>query len=70
MRTGTSLVRVSRISRKSTGRAAVDLASLHEYLGLVPVGGVGALFVWLGMSCGGVGDEMVETGDDAEAQME
>eukprot|EP00798_Chlamydomonas_sp_ICE-L_P021064 gene21064-27943_t len=33
---GTSLVRVSRITRKATGRSATQLAALHEYLAFMP----------------------------------
>ncbi|GIL87549.1 hypothetical protein Vretimale_14752 [Volvox reticuliferus] len=35
-RLGTALVRSSRIGRKVTGRCAIELACLHEYLGLMP----------------------------------
>ncbi|KAG2491671.1 hypothetical protein HYH03_010040 [Edaphochlamys debaryana] len=35
-RAGTALVRASRIGRKVTGRCAIDLGILHEYLGLMP----------------------------------
>ncbi|KAG2449349.1 hypothetical protein HYH02_005504 [Chlamydomonas schloesseri] len=35
-RAGTALVRASRIGRKVTGRCAIELGVLHEYLGLMP----------------------------------
>ncbi|GIL61481.1 hypothetical protein Vafri_15917 [Volvox africanus] len=35
-RLGTALIRSSRIGRKVTGRCAIELACLHEYLGLMP----------------------------------
>ncbi|EFJ49103.1 hypothetical protein VOLCADRAFT_90391 [Volvox carteri f. nagariensis] len=35
-RVGTALVRSSRIGRKVTGRCAIELGCLHEYLGLMP----------------------------------
>mmetsp|Transcript_24550 Transcript_24550/g.53643 ORF Transcript_24550/g.53643 Transcript_24550/m.53643 type:complete len:672 (+) Transcript_24550:240-2255(+) len=35
-RFGTSLVRVSRVSRRATGKSAVELGTLHEFLGFMP----------------------------------